>query len=171
MVREIIVYPNKVLTKPTQKVDYIDKEIRNLIKDMFETMYDAEGVGLAANQIGVPLSVMVIDTTPKEDSPNLKLVLINPEIISSEGKIKYKEGCLSFPGLSVEVERAKKVKVRALNEHGEPIELELEGFPAIVFQHEFDHLQGITFIDRLKGWKRRLALEKYRKLQREMVKK
>lgn len=171
MVREIVVYPNEVLTRKTEKVDYIDKEVKNLIKDMFETMYDAEGVGLAANQIGVPLSVMVIDTTPKEDSPNLKLALINPEIVSSEGKIKYKEGCLSFPGLSVEVERARKVKVRALNEHGEPIELELEGFPAIVFQHEFDHLQGITFIDRLKGWKRRLALEKYRKLQREIVKK
>ena len=167
MVREIVTYPADVLTKPTDRVDVVDGEIERLIKDMFDTMYHAEGVGLAANQIGVPLSVMVIDTTPKEDAPDLKLVLINPEIVGSEGKIKYKEGCLSFPGLSVEVERARKVKVKALNEHGEPVEIELEDFPAIVFQHELDHLQGITFIDRLKGWRRRIALEKYRKLQKE----
>ncbi len=158
MVREIVTYPADVLTKPTDRVDVVDGEIERLIKDMFDTMYHAEGVGLAANQI---------DTTPKEDAPDLKLVLINPEIVGSEGKIKYKEGCLSFPGLSVEVERARKVSVKALNEHGEPVEIELEDFPAIVFQHELDHLQGITFIDRLKGWRRRIALEKYRKLQKE----
>ena len=167
MVREIVTYPAEVLKKPTLEVSDIDREVKSLIKDMFDTMYSAEGVGLAANQIGVPLSVMVIDTTPKEDVPDLKLVLINPEVIESEGKQKYKEGCLSFPGLSVEVERAKRVKVRALNEHGEPLEVVLEDFPAIVFQHELDHLKGITFIDRLKGWRRRLALEKYRKLQKE----
>ncbi len=164
MVREIVTYPSEVLTTPTQSVDVVDREVRDLVKDMFETMYHAEGVGLAANQIGVPLRVMVIDTTPKEDAPNLKLVLINPEIVSSEGRVKYKEGCLSFPGLTVEVERAEKVKVRALNEHGEEIEVNLEGFPAIVFQHELDHLNGITFIDRLKGWRRRIALERYRKI-------
>ncbi len=167
MVRDIVKFPADVLKKPTEKVDVIDKEVKSLIRDMFETMYDAEGVGLAANQVGVPLSVMVIDTTPKEDTPNLKLVLINPEIVYSKGKQKFKEGCLSFPGLSVEVERAKEVKVKALNEHGEPVEIILSDFPAIVFQHELDHLLGITFIDRLKGWRRRLALEKYRKLQRE----
>ncbi len=167
MVREIVTYPAEVLTKPTRKVDSIDSDIETLIKDMFDTMYHAEGVGLAANQIGVPLSIMVIDTTPKDDAPDLKLVLINPEIVESEGKQKYKEGCLSFPGLSVEVERAKKVSVRALNEEGEEVELVLEDFPAIVFQHELDHLKGITFIDRLKGWRRRIALEKYRKLQKE----
>ncbi|WP_461829508.1 peptide deformylase [Aquifex sp.] len=167
MVRNIITYPHEILKKPTEKVDVIDKEVQNLIKDMFDTMYDAEGVGLAANQIGVPLRVMVIDTSPKEDAPPVKLVLINPEIVEAEGKIKYKEGYLSFPGLSVEVERARKVKVRALNEHGEPVKLTLEDFPAIVFQHELDHLLGITFIDRLKGWRRRMALEKYKKLQKE----
>lgn len=167
MVRDIVTYPAKVLTERTQRVDVVDEEIRKLIKDMFDTMYHAEGVGLAANQIGVPLSVMVIDTTPKEEAPDLKLVLINPEVVSSEGKLKYKEGCLSFPGLTVEVERARKVRVRALDEHGDPIEVVLEDFPAVVFQHELDHLNGITFIDRLKGWRRRIALEKYRKLQKE----
>ncbi len=167
MVRKIVTYPADVLTRPTERVDLVDREIKALIKDMFETMYDAEGVGLAANQIGVPLSVMVIDTSPKEDAPDLKLVLINPQIVESQGKIKYKEGCLSFPGLSVEVERARKVKVKAMNEHGEQVEITLEGFPAIVFQHELDHLKGITFLDRLKGWRRRIALDRYKKLIRE----
>ena len=167
MVREIVTYPAEILKRPTQKVDVIDREIEALVRDMFDTMYHAEGVGLAANQIGVPLRVMVIDTTPKEDAPDLKLVLINPEVVSSEGRIKYKEGCLSFPGLTVEVERAERVRVKALNEHGEELEVQLEGFPAIVLQHEMDHLEGITFIDRLKGWRRRIALEKYRKLQKE----
>ncbi len=170
MVRKIVTYPAEVLKRPTDSIDVVDKEVKNLIRDMFDTMYSADGVGLAANQIGVPLSLMVIDTSPKEDAPDLKLVLINPQIVSSEGKVKYKEGCLSFPGLSVEVERHRKVKVRAINEHGEPVEIELEGFPAIVFQHELDHLNGITFLDRLKGWRRRIALDKYRKLMKEAQK-
>lgn len=170
MVREVVKYPAEILKKPTEKVDVVDREIQSLIRDMFDTMYESDGVGLAANQIGVSLSIMVIDTTPKEDSPDLKLVLINPEVVSSSGKQKFKEGCLSFPGLSVEVERAKEVVVKAMNEHGEPIEITLSDFPAIVFQHELDHLQGITFIDRLKGWRKRLALEKYQKLLRETQK-
>ncbi len=167
MVREIVRFPHPILKTPTQKVDVVDKEINDLVKDMFETMYNAEGVGLAANQIGVSLRVMVIDTTPKKESPPLKLVLINPEIISAEGSIKYKEGCLSFPGLTVEVERYNRLKVKALDLSGEEREYELEGFPAIVFQHEMDHLMGITFIDRVNGLKRRLALEKYSKLQKQ----
>ncbi|NPA32333.1 MAG: peptide deformylase [Aquificae bacterium] len=170
MVREILIYPHEMLTKPTQEVDVIDNEVRGLIRDMFDTMREAEGVGLAANQIGVPLSVMVIDTTPKEEVPPVKLVLINPKLVKGEGKVKFKEGCLSFPGLSVEVERFERVKLSALNEHGEPVEIELEGFPAIVFQHELDHLKGITFVDRLKGWRRRMALEKYKKILREVQK-
>ncbi len=167
MVREIVRFPHPILKTPTQKVDVVDKEINDLVKDMFETMYNAEGVGLAANQIGVSLRVMVIDTTPKKESPPLKLVLINPEIISAEGSIKYKEGCLSFPGLTVEVERYNRLKVKALDLSGEEREYELEGFPAIVFQHEMDHLMGITFIDRVNGLKRRLALDKYSKLQKQ----
>jgi len=170
MVREIVTYPAEILKRPTEKVEEINDEIRDLIRDMFETMYSAEGVGLAANQIGVPLSIMVIDTSIKEDSPDVKLVLINPEIINSEGKVRFKEGCLSFPGLSVEVERFEKVELKAIDEEGREKVYELEGFPAIVFQHELDHLKGITFLDRLSAWRRRLALEKYRKLQREAQK-
>lgn len=167
MVREIRQFPDPVLKTPTQKVDVIDREIEELVRDMFETMYHAEGVGLAANQIGVSLQIMVIDTTPKKDSPPLKLVLINPQVISAEGSVKYREGCLSFPGLTVEVERYSRVKVKALDLNGEEKEYDFEGFPAIVFQHEMDHLMGITFIDRLNGLRKRLALEKYAKLQKQ----
>ncbi|MCS7307974.1 MAG: peptide deformylase [Aquificaceae bacterium] len=167
MVREVVKFPHPVLKTPTQKVEVIDDSIKSLVKDMFDTMYHEEGVGLAANQIGVSLRVMVIDTSSKKEVPPIKLVLINPEVISADGSIKYKEGCLSFPGLVLEVERYSKLVVKALNLDGEERFYELEGFPAIVFQHEMDHLMGITFIDRVNGLKRRLALEKYAKLQKQ----
>ncbi|WP_448583365.1 peptide deformylase [Thermocrinis sp.] len=166
-VRKVIRFPNPILKTPTLKVDVIDNDIKKLVEDMFETMYAEDGVGLAANQIGEPLRIMVIDTTPKKESPPIKLVLINPELLHAEGTIKYKEGCLSFPGLTVEVERYSRVKLKALDLQGEEKEYEFEGFPAIVFQHELDHLDGITFIDRVNGLKRRLALERYSKLQKQ----
>ncbi|WP_448587913.1 peptide deformylase [Thermocrinis sp.] len=166
-VRRIVKFPDPILKNPTLRVDVIDREIRRLVEDMFETMYKADGVGLAANQVGEPLRIMVIDTTQRKDSPPVKLVLINPELISAEGTISYREGCLSFPGLAVEVDRHRKVKFRAMDLEGELKEYELEGFPAIVFQHELDHLDGITFIDRVNGLKRRLALERYSKLQKQ----
>ena len=166
-VRKVVKFPNPILKTPTLKVDVIDESVKKLVEDMFDTMYAEEGVGLAANQIGEPLRIMVIDTTPKKESPPLKLVLINPELLHAEGTIKYKEGCLSFPGLSLEVERYRKVRFKALDLQGEEKEYELEGFPAIVFQHELDHLNGVTFIDRVSSLKRRLALEKYYKLQRQ----
>ncbi|MCS7261928.1 MAG: peptide deformylase [Aquificaceae bacterium] len=169
MVRDILTYPHPLLRTPTKKVQVIDREIEELVRDMFETMYQADGVGLAANQIGVSLSVMVMDTTPKKEAPPVKLVLINPEVVSQEGSISYKEGCLSFPGLTVEVERFNKLQVRALNLRGEEVHYTLEGFPAVVFQHEMDHLMGITFVDRVKGLKRRMALERYSKLQKQRV--
>ncbi|WP_340694306.1 peptide deformylase [Hydrogenobacter thermophilus] len=169
MVREILKFPHPMLKTPTQKVDVINREIRELVNDMFETMYHAEGVGLAANQIGVSLKVMVIDTSKKEGSPPIKAVIINPELVEAEGQIKYREGCLSFPGLVVEVSRYSKVKVKATDLNGEEKIYEFEGFPAIVFQHEMDHLEGITFIDRVNGLKRRLALDRYAKLQKEKV--
>ncbi len=166
-VRKIVRFPDPVLKTPTLRVDVIDGDIKRLIEDMFDTMYNADGVGLAANQIGEPLRVMVIDTSPKKESPPVKLALINPELIEGQGNTKYKEGCLSFPGLLVEVDRYQKVRFRAMDLKGEIKEYELEGFPAIVFQHELDHLDGITFIDRVNGLKRRLALERYSKIQRQ----
>ncbi|MFN7065064.1 MAG: peptide deformylase [Aquificaceae bacterium] len=167
MVRDIVRFPHPILKTPTSKVEVIDREIKELVRDMLETMYHAEGVGLAANQICVGLRIMVIDTTPKKESPPVKLVLINPEILQAEGSIRYKEGCLSFPGLTIEVERYSSIKVKALNEYGEEIICQLNGFPAIVFQHEIDHLEGITFIERVNGLRKRLALEKYSKLQKQ----
>jgi peptide deformylase len=137
---------------------------------MKETMYKNDGIGLAANQVNIPLSIMVIDTTSREDDQEkFKDVLINPTVLAKEGEIKFKEGCLSFPGLQVEVIRAKEITIKAINEHEEEVILNLSGLPAIVFQHEFDHLNGITFLDRLSGIKKRLALEKYQKMLKEKV--
>lgn len=128
------------------------------------------GQGLAANQVNIPLSIMVIDTTSREDDQEkFKDVLINPTVLAKEGEIKFKEGCLSFPGLQVEVVRAKEITIKAINEREEEVILNLSGLPAIVFQHEFDHLNGITFLDRLSGIKKRLALEKYQKMLKEKV--
>ncbi|NPB06183.1 MAG: peptide deformylase [Aquificae bacterium] len=163
----IRVFPDPVLTTPTEKVTAVDGEVKKLIKEMFRVMYEAEGVGLAANQIGEPVRLLVVDTSLKEGVEPVKLVLINPEITHREGSVKSKEGCLSFPGLTVELKRARKVTVKGLNEEGEEVELTLEGFPAVVLQHELDHLMGRTFLDHLPAWRRRLALERYRKLLKE----
>jgi peptide deformylase len=135
---------------------------------MWDTMYEENGIGLACNQIGIPYSVVIVDTSIKEGVEPVKLTLINPEIIASEGKQTYKEACLSVPGVSAEVERAYWVKVKALTPKGQEEIFEFEGFPAVVIQHELDHLQGKVFLDRLKGVKRRLALEKYKKVLRRL---
>ncbi len=167
MVREIVVYPNKILKEPTKKVEDINEEIIKIVEDMKDTLKHEEGVGLAANQIGESLSIMVIDTTPRDEDKGIREILINPVLKYSEGEIVHEEGCLSFPGLFVEVKRAERVGVLYVDINGKEREIELVGFPAIVFQHEFDHLNGITFIDRLKGLKKRIALEKYNKILRE----
>ncbi len=167
MVRKIVRYPAKILKEPTLKVDNIDDRIRSVVNDMIDTLKKEEGVGLAANQIGEPLSIMVIDTTHREGEEGFKDVLINPTLLGAEGEIVYEEGCLSFPGLFVEVKRARKVGVSYIDLEGREREREFEDFLAVVFQHEYDHLNGITFVDRLKGLKRRMALEKYQKILRE----
>lgn len=171
---EIVTYPNEILKKKTSLVKSVDSEIKDIIAQMKDTMYKNDGVGLAANQVNISLSIMTIDTTPNdrykdEDREIFKAVLINPEILETSGQTSIKEGCLSFPELRIEVPRFSYVKIKAINEHEEEVIFELTGFPAIVFQHEFDHLSGITFIDRLSGLKRRMALEKYKKLLKEKV--
>ncbi len=165
MRRKVLIYPAKILKEKTKEVKEINGKIVELIRDMYETMEEEEGVGLACNQIGVPLSIMVMDTTKRENSPSLRLTLINPKLVEGRGELLSKEGCLSFPGLSVEVKRFEEVFVKGINEEGKEVELELKGFPAVVFQHEYDHLNGITFIDRLEGIRRRIALERFRKLK------
>lgn len=141
--RTIRKYGDELLRKKSRKVDVIDERILTLLKDMGETMYKAEGVGLAAPQVGVLKRVVVIDIGEGI------LNLINPEIIFAEGSQKDVEGCLSVPGEQGEVERPAKVKVKALNEKGEEIIIEGEGLLAVALCHEIDHLDGILFIDKI----------------------
>lgn len=166
MVRKILKYGRPVLEQMTEPVTEFDTpELRELIAEMWETMYAAKGVGLAAPQIGSSKRVSVIDITVGEDETK-KLVLINPEIVSSEGKQTGEEGCLSIPGFREPVTRAFKVQVRAQNEKGESLELNGEELLARALQHEIDHLNGVLFINRLSALKRDLIRRKIKKLQK-----
>ncbi len=149
-IRRICKYGEKILEKKTRKVNFAElrKELPVLLTDMFETMDAVGGAGLAANQVGLDLCLAVIKIV-REDEPPLSIVIINPEIVEKSGSMCEEEGCLSFPGLFAKVRRAAKVKVRALNEKGLPIEINAEGLFAKALQHEIDHLDGIVFIDRL----------------------
>ena len=168
-VREIRKYPDPVLRKKTARVERIDESLNLLIEDMVETMHAAPGVGLAANQIGVPLQVAVIDLGQREeDEPRHPLiVIINPEILSQEGGIVEEEGCLSIPEYSETVKRAKKVKVRALDRTGKTFEIEAEGLLAKAFQHEIDHLNGLLYVDRLSTLKKNVFKRRYKKMLEE----
>jgi peptide deformylase len=172
-VREICKYPDPVLRKKTQPVEKIDPAIDRLIDDMVETMHAAPGVGLAANQVGVPLQLAVIDLTSSEDRKKGKLqpilVIINPEILSQEGSVVEEEGCLSIPEYAETVKRAAKVKVRATDRHGKPFELEAEGLMAKALQHEIDHLNGVLFVDRLSPLKKSVFKRKYKKMALEQA--
>lgn len=142
-IRVIVKYPDPILREKSVEVRNINKNIIKLLDDMAETMYDADGVGLAAPQVGVSKRVTVIDVG---DEHGL-IELINPEIIEKSGEQIGPEGCLSFPGIVGEVRRAQKCKVRALNRYGEVFEIEGEGLLARAFQHEIDHLNGVLFTD------------------------
>lgn len=155
MVREVLVYPEPLLKQKSKPVGKIDENIRALIKDMAETMYAEDGVGLAAPQVGVLKRILVVDTSPRQPGQKL-MAFINPELVSADGRTKYTEGCLSIPGEAEEIERFAKVTVRALNEKGETFEVEAEGLLAIALQHEMDHLDGVLFVDRLSSLKRGL---------------
>jgi peptide deformylase len=164
-VREILVYPDPRLKQIAEPVQVVDDSIRQLVEDMAETMYDAPGVGLAANQIGVLKRVFVIDIAA-EDEPSDLRIFINPEILELSGTQTWTEGCLSFPGASEEIKRAAQVRVRALDQKGNPFELEAEGLLAVAIQHENDHLDGVLMIDKLNALKRRLLASKLTKRQR-----
>lgn len=141
--RVIVKYPDPILREKAAPVHRINERLLNLLDDMAETMYKAEGVGLAAPQVGISKRVFVVDVG---DEHGL-LEFINPEIIAREGEQIGPEGCLSIPGISGDVRRAQKVKVRALNRNGETFELEAEDYLARAIQHELDHLNGVLFID------------------------
>ena len=166
MILKIVKFPEPVLSQPGEPVTEFNPELRKFVADMFETMYAANGIGLAAPQVGVSKRVTVIDLSLGKD-PAQKLVLINPEIISREGKQYEEEGCLSFPEIREKVVRAFKVKIRAQDEDGKWFELEGEELLSRAFQHEIDHLDGMLFIFRMSGLKRDMVLRRIRKLQRE----
>ena len=172
----IVEVPDPRLRQISSPVEKVDDEVRALIKDMFETMYAAPGIGLAAIQVGVPKRILVIDLQEPEveDGPPIKdpRVFINPEIIThSDEEVPYLEGCLSVPDQYAEVERPDHIRARWLDENGKPHEEQLDGLLAVCLQHEMDHLEGILFIDHLSRLKREMVLKKLAKMRKEQGKK
>lgn len=166
MVRKIVKYGDPVLERKAEKVvDFGSEELDELIADMWETMYAAKGVGLAAPQVGVSKQVSVIDVSVGEDESK-KIVIINPEVTSKEGKQTGEEGCLSIPGFREPVTRANKVTVKAQNASGESIDLLGEELLARALLHEIDHLHGILFLNHLSALKRDIIRRKIKKLQK-----
>jgi peptide deformylase len=165
MIYPIVKYGDPVLEKPAEPVTAFDAELKKLIDDMFESMYEAHGVGLAAPQIGISKRISVIDVTFKED-PNAKLVLINPEIIRTEGKITQQEGCLSLPEFRENVSRPKRVTIKAQDADGNWYEKTGEELLARAFMHETDHLNGKLYITHISGLKRDLIKRKVKKLMK-----
>lgn len=156
-IRPILQYPDKRLRNPGKTVEVFDAELHRLVEDMAETMYAAPGVGLAAPQIGVSKRLFIVDVATGEDEPSDLRVFINPEIVEKHGEVAWEEGCLSFPGVHEEIDRAERVKVRAQDRDGKVFELEADGLLAIAIQHEYDHLEGRLMIDHLGALKRRMV--------------
>ena len=164
--REILVVPHPVLKQVSQPVETVDDELRALMDDMLETMYDAPGIGLAAVQIGVPKRVIVMDISGPEEAKAPQF-FVNPEILSaSEDRLPYEEGCLSVPEIYDEIERPARIRLRYFNYQGETVEEDAEGLYAVCIQHEMDHLEGVLFIDYLSRLKRDRAVQKVKKLTR-----
>jgi peptide deformylase len=165
MVYPIVKFPDPILQRPAEPVTAFDEELKQLVDDMFESMYVAHGIGLAAPQIGINKRLTVIDLSFQKN-PEEKIALINPEVVTKEGKIYEEEGCLSLPDIREKVARAAKVKIRAQDLEGNWFEREAEELLARAFQHEIDHLDGVLFIFRISALKRDFVLRKIRKLQR-----
>ena len=160
---DILTYPDKTLSRPTTPLDNIDGKVQEMIDDMATTMYAAPGVGLAAIQVGWDKSVLIYDVSPREESRVLQ-VLINPKIITREGEIiSENEGCLSVPDFRADVKRSEFVTVEGHDREGRPIRLDAEGILAIVLQHEFDHLNGTLFIERISALKRQMYKRRIKK--------
>lgn len=166
MILKIVKYPEPVLEQPGEPVTEFNDELRQFVADMFETMYASQGIGLAAQQVGVAKRITVIDLSVGKD-PAQKIVLINPEVIDRAGKQYEEEGCLSFPEIREKIARAFKVRVRAQDEYGKQFEMDGEELLSRAFQHEIDHLDGVLFIFRMSALKRSLNLRKIRKMQSE----
>lgn len=165
----VLQYPDERLRKVAEPIAAVDDELRQQVDDMFETMYESQGVGLAATQVDYHRRLFVADCSEDQNEP---LVFINPEITKAEGHFTNDEGCLSFPGVYAKVERAERITVSALNRDGESFSLDAEGLLAICIQHEIDHLNGKLFVDYLSPLKQnriRKKLEKEQRLQQKMT--
>ena len=161
---EILTFPDPRLRNHAKPVAKVDADIRRIVEDMFETMYAAPGIGLAAIQVDIPLRIVVIDVSEEHDDP---LCLIDPEIVEREGEEQMEEGCLSVPGYYEPVTRAERIRVRALDRNGAPFELETDGLLAVCIQHEIDHLDGKLFVDYISSLKRQRIRKKLEKEQRQ----
>ncbi len=162
MVLEIKIYPYPTLKQQAQRIEKILKEQTDLAENMVETMYENKGIGLAAPQVGESYRLITVDISPLEDGNKL-LILINPKIISQEGKTESEEACLSLPAFKGKIQRAKNVTVKALNLEGDEITIQAEGLLAKCLQHEIDHLNGITLLDRVSHLKKNLYEKKIKK--------
>lgn len=158
----ILIHPDPRLRKKTKPVTVFDDQLQKLIDDLFETMYDAPGVGLAANQCGVQLRLSVMDCSEAKTEP---MVLINPEILLTDERQEMEEGCLSVPDIRDTIQRFNRLRVRALDRHGKPFEMDCEGLAAQCVQHEIDHLDGKLYIDYLSSLKRERIKKKLTKLK------
>jgi peptide deformylase len=161
-VLEILKYPHAVLKKRANEVDRIDGEVKKLIRDMTETMYGANGIGLAACQVGVPCRIIVVDVSPIDPNQGF-FAMINPEIVSEEGEIDHEEGCLSVPDFFEKVKRKEKVHVRGTSPEGNEMDIVGEGILAFALQHEIDHLNGILILDRMSRLKREMYRNRLKK--------
>jgi peptide deformylase len=165
-IREILKYPHPLLKKRSREVDQINGELKRLIQDMTETMYQANGVGLAACQVGVFQRVIVVDVSPLDPNQTF-FVMINPEIVSEEGDVDHEEGCLSVPDCLEKVKRKEKVRVRGISPEGREVEISGEGILAFALQHEIDHLNGVLILDRISPLKRDVYRRKVKKERRK----
>ena len=162
----ILEFPDPRLRTVAKPVEQVDDALRSLVDDMFETMYAAPGIGLAASQVDVHLRLLVLDVSEDQSRP---MVFINPEILSAEGHQVYQEGCLSVPGIYADVKRANSVRVKALDRDGKAFEIEADGLLAVCIQHEMDHLAGKVFVEYLSPLKRNRIKSKLVKAQREAM--
>ena len=165
MILEILKYPDKRLRTVAKAVENVNSEIKKQVKDMFETMYDAPGIGLAATQVNFHQRLIVVDVSEECNEP---ICLINPEIIEKNGEIEWEEGCLSVPNYYESVKRANEIKVSALNEQGQSFELEASEMLAVCIQHEMDHLNGILFVDHLSKLKQKRLKKKAEKQTKKL---
>lgn len=161
-VLEVRKYPDEVLRSRAGKIDVVDDAVRQLARDMVETMYAAVGIGLAAPQVGVSRRLIVVDVSQREEGRSL-VALANPEIVLAEGTVEFEEGCLSLPGFTSMVGRAEKVSVHGLDMEGRPALVEADGLLAIALQHEIDHLEGTLLLDRASPIKREFYKKRVRK--------